>query len=123
MEWYEAVALGCAGGTLPDLVRIVAARHDEMPAYLRRVYFWISLGLLAAMGGIVAYFLKPARAIDTLALGYSAPGILSKLLADKDGDKKTLPRSDIAAHAYRGPDYSDRVPNPFGRLQKWWSYH
>ena len=76
---WEAGALGFAGGLAPDLLRIVNARHEGPPAFLRSSFFWVSLLALGALGGIVAALSHPTSIEAALALGYSAPSIVSAL--------------------------------------------
>jgi hypothetical protein len=86
MPWYEACALGCAGGALPDMLRLISFRYDAAPEYLLRKFFWISLALLIALGGITSALMTPSRAVDALAIGFSAPAILSRVLG---GERET----------------------------------
>ena len=44
MPWYQIVALGCLGGAVPDVLRLISLRYEEAPSYLFRWFFWISLG-------------------------------------------------------------------------------
>jgi cell division protein FtsZ len=83
METLQVVALGCAGGALPDILRVIERRYDPAPDYLKRGFFWVSLGLLVGLGGSAAYFLSPTRVIDALAIGFSAPSLVSGLLGKK----------------------------------------
>ena len=85
MLWYQTyqnALLGCAGGALPDILRLIAGRHGDAPSYLGSIYFWISLVLLIFLGGGAAHLLHPEQWISALAIGYSAPSVLSKLLSD-----------------------------------------
>lgn len=76
---WEAAALGFAGGLAPDALRIIDARHEGPPAFLRSGFFWISLLVLGALGGGVAVLSHPSSPEAALALGYSAPSIVSAL--------------------------------------------
>jgi hypothetical protein len=113
MNWYQTIALGFGGGALPDVLRIIAARHGDAPPYLRKPFFYVSLGLLCILGGLVCLVFQPDRTIDALALGYSAPAILSKLLSNENpppvlgvGNPTTI---------------GFGIPNPFAPLQEWWA--
>ena len=86
MPWYYVFALGCAGGLLPDILRVVAVRHGEAPSYLWRPFFWISLSILSILGGLAAVFIGSGGTVEALAIGYGAPSIISRLLADKNPD-------------------------------------
>ncbi|MEA2838736.1 MAG: hypothetical protein QOF41_66 [Methylobacteriaceae bacterium] len=88
METWQVIALGCAGGALPDVLRVIERRYEPAPDYLKRPFFWVSLGLLVCLGGGAAYFLSPTRIVDALAIGFSAPSLISGLL----GQKSAAPR-------------------------------
>jgi hypothetical protein len=91
MPPYEMVGLSCVGGILPDVLRIIAARYDGPPQYLKKTFFWISLFLLVVLAGGTALLVKPTGTVEALAVGFGAPEIISKLLsrpADR-GDGKT----------------------------------
>ncbi len=76
---WQAAAAGGLGGLVPDVLRLLAARHDGLPAYLRTRFFWASLVGLAALGAAVAALSHPSTFQAALALGYSAPSIVSTL--------------------------------------------
>jgi hypothetical protein len=86
MTTLEIVLLGFAGGVLPDILRIVKSRYDGPPTYLRTGYFWFCLALLACLGGLATYLAKPSALVEAIAVGFSAPEILSKLFG-KTGDR------------------------------------
>lgn len=90
---YETVGLSCVGGVLPDLLRIIAARYDGPPQYLKKAFFWISLLLLVLLAGGTALLVKPTDTVEALAVGFGAPEIISKLLsrsADRGNGKTSL---------------------------------
>ena len=89
---WEAGALGFAGGLAPDALRIVNARHEGPPAFLRSAFFWTSLVVLGALGGGVAILSHPASPGAALALGYSAPSIVSALGAKAETNAGLEPR-------------------------------
>jgi|SRR5215467_3020192 len=117
---YFPAVLGCVGGALPDVLRLIAGRYGDMPSYFRTPYFWISLVMLVALGGGAAYFvayLSPGtematigQSINYLAIGYSAPSVLSRLLSDP-----RLP-SDLAAGGN-----ARAVVHRSRSLRGWWS--
>ncbi len=76
---WEAAGVGFIGGLVPDGLRLLNAPHDGLPTYLRTGFFWISLGVLAALGAAVAALSHPSTLQGALALGYSAPSIVSAL--------------------------------------------
>jgi hypothetical protein len=80
MSGLELIVWGCIGGALPDILRILAARHRKMPIYLRHAFYWTSLTVLAGIGGLAAYLIQPNKPIQALAMGYSAPSIFSTAL-------------------------------------------
>jgi hypothetical protein len=121
MPWYEAVSLGCCGGILSDILGIVKAKHGPPPQYLKSKFFWISLFILAIIGGGAAYLTEPSKVIEALAMGYSAPTIVSKLLGT-DHPPATLgsvPGDPSGMYAFEPPRRP--IPNFFAPLQKWWA--
>jgi hypothetical protein len=83
MDTWQVIALGCAGGALPDVLRVIERRYEPAPDYLKRPFFWVSFGLLVCLGGIAAVFLSTTRLVDALAIGFSAPSLISGLLGQK----------------------------------------
>lgn len=88
------ILLGCLGGILPDILRLIKNRYEiKVPEYFKSVFFWISLFLMVIVGGLAAWLLEANNAKQALAYGFSAPEILSKLFgklaegADR-GDEK-----------------------------------
>ena len=79
VDW-TMVAFGCIGGLLPDILRVIQGRHGAVPAYLKSPMFWISLILLALLGGLAAWLLAASDVKQALAFGFGAPEIISKLL-------------------------------------------
>lgn len=86
MTWIRIVTLGCVGGVLPDVLRIIAARYDGPPNYLRSSFFWFGLVLLVVLGGAATMLVQPKGTIEALAVGFGAPEIITKLLA-RPGDR------------------------------------
>lgn len=82
---YESAILGGVGAVVPDLLKFINGRFGEPPDWMKRRYYWIAATLLVGLGAIVAYFSKPVRPIDALALGYAAPAIVASLLGRSDG--------------------------------------
>ncbi len=77
------IILGILGGALPDILRIIKTRHEKnLPTYLKSANFWLGFFLLLAIGGLAAWLLAAKDAKQALAFGFSAPEILSKLLAN-----------------------------------------
>jgi hypothetical protein len=72
--------LGCAGGLVPDILRVVANRYDpKLPDYFKSLKFWIGTLCLVLLGGIVAYLTEPKRVMDAFIYGYAAPEFLARL--------------------------------------------
>ena len=92
---------------MPDILRVIAGRYGEVPSYLGSAYFWISLVVLVALGGVAAGFLAPPvdysqlpSMISPLAIGYSAPSVISKLLSQPD--VRVTERGVASARTLRG---------------------
>jgi len=81
MPSSDMVGLSCLGGILPDILRIIAARYDGPPKYLRKAFFWIGLALLVVLAGATALLVQPKGTVEALAVGFGAPEIISKLLS------------------------------------------
>ena len=57
--------LGCLGGAVPDLLRIIKNRYKaNLPKYLRSANFWIGLVILIGIGGLTAWILEATTAKD-----------------------------------------------------------
>jgi hypothetical protein len=96
------VALGCVGGLIPDVIRIVKNRHkNRVLGYLKHFNFWLGLLLLIALGGFAAWLLGAEKAKEALAYGYAAPELISRVLA---GSADPADRGDESAFS----------------LLKWW---
>ena len=134
MPLYQIVLLGAVGGALPDLLRIINARHEPAPDYLDRHFFWFSLGLLMLLGAGAACLLDPTRTVDALAVGYSAPSLLSKALADRDEAVRAEVAhalTDVRERISTGMPTLDALTRyvddnqprkaPFQNLRRWWA--
>jgi hypothetical protein len=87
MTLTQTLTLGVVGGLLPDIIRIVRDRHNkELPAFLKSSKFYISLVLLAALGGFAAWLLDAASYKDAVIYGFTAPEALSKLAGTSAGE-------------------------------------
>lgn len=92
--------LGCVGGLLPDILRLIRNRYQiQVPAYLRQTNFWIGVILLVLIGGLTAWILGSGSSKDALIYGYASPQILSQLAAGatservERGEQKRIPFS------------------------------
>jgi hypothetical protein len=80
MTPVQAILWGCLGGLLPDVLRLIKLKYKGAPNYLFDWFFWVSVMLLIGIAALAVYLLSPARVIDAVAIGFSAPEILSKAL-------------------------------------------
>jgi len=79
---WTMILIGCAGGLIPDALRIIKNRHDpQVPEYLRSVTFWIGLLLLIILGGLAAWLGEAANVKQALAYGFAAPEFISRILS------------------------------------------
>jgi hypothetical protein len=98
--------LGCAGGLLPDVLRLVRNRYNKkFGGYLKRIQFWVGLVLLVAVGGLTVWILHATTIKDALIYGFAAPEILSKLLSEA-----VTPGSDVVTKG--GGKF---------KIPKWWA--
>lgn len=76
--------LGCLGGLLPDVIRIIKNRHKlSIPEFLRTGNFWLGLTLMVAIGGLAAWIFSPSSAKEAVIYGYAAPQLFSSLAAEE----------------------------------------
>jgi len=105
MTALEIFGLGCLGGAVPDVIRLVKARHDGPPPFVKTVFFWIMFAVLIVLGGLAARYGGAAGVKEALAFGFGAPEIISRLLgggeADRGADQVTI--------------------SAWTRLQRWWA--
>lgn len=81
MNW-SMIVLGCIGGLLPDVLRIVKDRYQRSwPDYWKYGPYWVGIALMVVIGGALAAFLDATAAKEALAYGFSGPEILTRLLA------------------------------------------
>ena len=75
METWQIVALGCVGGMLPDVLRLVSNRYDtQIPAYLKSPMFWVGFVFLVTLGGGVAVLLGAENAKQALEVRPESAG-------------------------------------------------
>jgi hypothetical protein len=92
----ELIGWSCLGGVLPDVLRMIAARHDGPPKYLKDSFFWISLVLLVGVAALAGYLSHPKDVVAALAVGFGAPEIISKL-AGKPSDRSVSGKGSLAS--------------------------
>jgi len=79
---WAMILIGCAGGLIPDALRIIKNRHEpKVPEYLRSVMFYLGLLLLVVLGGLAAWLGQAADVKQALAYGFAAPEFLSRILS------------------------------------------
>jgi len=71
------VVLGCVGGALPDVVRVIKSR--ELPASSGG--FWLGLILQVALGGFVSWLAAATTAKEAVAYGFAAPEVITRLVS------------------------------------------
>ena len=109
---FSLVVVGCAGGLLPDVLRLIKHRYQaDIPAYLQRPNFWLGVVLLAAIGGLAAWALAAGTARDALIYGYAAPQLFSELVGGA-----TVARPERGG----GEPGPGGAPPPFSLL-RWWA--
>jgi hypothetical protein len=97
--------LGCAGGLIPDILRLIKNRHTgTTPAYFKKVFFWLGLVLMVALGGFAAWVMQATDVKEALTFGFAAPQVFSSLAAKSEGVK----------------DRGAMEPSRLG-LRTWWS--
>jgi hypothetical protein len=105
----EYILCGCVGGLIPDLLRIIKNRYEvKLPVYLSSLNFYIGLVLLIAIGGFSVFLKGSADYIEALAIGYSAPQILSSLLGGVSQKGKEDTKEEV------------RSVNPVKFILSWW---
>lgn len=75
-----AAAVGAAGAVLHEASRWISFRYEEtLPTYLRKLHYWILSVVLVVLGAALAGALEPQKVIEALAIGISAPSIISRI--------------------------------------------
>jgi len=81
MDW-KLIALGCVGGAVPDVIRIIQNRYNlELPKYLWSPNFWLGFVLLVLLGGAASYLGGATDYKTALSFGFAAPEVISRLLS------------------------------------------
>jgi len=83
----EIFGLGCLGGAIPDVLRLIKGRYDGAPAYLKTWFFWVMTIVLILLGGGVAVGLQAPGAKEALTFGFTAPEVISRLFGANDADR------------------------------------
>ncbi len=103
--------LGCAGGLLPDVLRLIKNRYEKLEKVYLQPSFWLGLALLVGLGGLCAWLGGATDFKAALAFGYGAPEAISKLLS---ASGTTGTASTLTAHGLVSP-----LPEKFNLLH-WW---
>jgi hypothetical protein len=104
----QLIAIGCAGGLVPDLIRFAKARYDASVAdYFKHWNFWVGLLVLVALGGLAVAFGSPETKAQALVYGYAAPEFFSRL---------------VAQHGLQQPGLEGISPkSETFNVRRWWS--
>jgi hypothetical protein len=119
------VLLGAIGGLLPDVLRVISNRYKtEFDDFYKKPPFWVGLTFLSALGAFIVFIQGTQGIIESLAIGFSGPQIVSKLLgaappAAKGKDSKS---DDDALEGFDSRSTEPAIPaEPQGfELMKWW---
>lgn len=107
MTELEVFGLGCLGGILPDLLRLIKGRHDGAPGYLKDWFYWVMSAVLVLIGGLAAYYGQATGAKEAIAFGFAAPEIISRAFGGSDADRGA-PRGGGA--------------NIVRKIRSWWAF-
>ena len=107
MTGLEIFGLGCLGGVIPDVLRLIKGRHDGAPGYLKEWFFWVMFAVLVLIGGLAAYCGQATGAKEAVAFGFAAPEIISRAFGGSDAD--------------RGAP-SGSGTNVFRKIRSWWVF-
>ena len=92
MTQTQAIILGCIGGALPDIIRIIKSRFgEEVPGFIFRLNFWIGFILLIALGGFTAWLAAAQDLKQAVAYGFCAPEIISRLAGETSAKRSLEP--------------------------------
>ena len=81
-------ALGAFGGLLPDAIRFAKNRQDGFPGWFRKVGYWVGLAVLVALGALAAWLGQAHDVQSAIALGFTAPEVLSRLFGSPDNQTR-----------------------------------
>lgn len=106
----QIILFSLLGAIIPDVLRIIKARHDpQLPAHLKSPSFYVGLALLMGIAIAAVYLSEAKTTKEALAIGFSAPEIVSRLL----GSHKVDPG--VMDAARRGMGDTARKP-----MRGWW---
>lgn len=127
----SVIALGCIGGVLPDLLRLlrwiqdktkstVASPTIQPPTKVMVLLRVIGLLLQSALGGFAVYLLGAASSLQAVAIGFAGPEFLTRFLA------AAVPKVEPASGAMPQAGVMNTLPHvsPFAAtmrgLANWW---
>lgn len=88
---WQVILLGCAGGALPDLIRIFKNLRDpKVAADLKTWQCWATIAFLVALGGFVTWLLQVTGRVEAVASGYAAPELVTRLAQERAPDLSGL---------------------------------
>jgi hypothetical protein len=126
LEKWQLVALGCAGGLIPDLIRVAKSRYETtFQDYLKRPNFWIGLAVLVALGGLAAVIGQVNSVPQALIYGYAAPELFSRIAAEHGLQPKAEGQAEATAEAQlEAVVESNKQVDPRNdnfNVRRWWS--
>lgn len=83
------IIYGLVGGALPDIIRIIKGKQDQMPTYFKNGFFYLGVVLQIAVGGFVVHLLKPTNELQAVLIGYAAPSIFTNLASKFEREETT----------------------------------
>lgn len=114
------ILIGCLGGLIPDMLRIVKGRHEaKLPEYLRYANFWLGLILLVVIGGLAAWLAEATEVKQALAYGYAAPELISRIFS-KTNEHVNNGKDNVRSFE---PNPAPTSPGSSGNFQllDWWA--
>jgi hypothetical protein len=83
------IVLGCVGGVLPDVIRLL--NYVQTPAKDRASLTWpskgemilrlVGLAIQVGLGGFAVYLIGAASPLQAVAIGFAGPEFLTRFLA------------------------------------------
>lgn len=77
----QMIGFACLGAVIPDVLRMIKDKYGVVPDYIKSWFFWLCVLFSVAIGGFAAWLAQPEGLVNTLAVGFSAPAILTQLLS------------------------------------------
>ena len=83
-----------------DVLKAIKSRFSGAPDYISSAWYWIMLLVLMGIGGGFTIWRNPQDWVEAISLGFAAPTIITKLLADYE-DPSLAPKSGAIAEMRR----------------------